>query len=294
MKLLAANINIRDNYLAFHHKSVYEYNVLEKKLFRLANAKEETWNELIPLKDDIVKFFKIELSKNINFIYLGEKLNKEFRNNDNPDRRNTLLLLVKYCSIVKTEINTKEALLLADKKRNLNYNEYRNLVYIYYTKVHEFLLKGKGYRYKSGIGTIYINRTQITGEGKKIDFHKTKLRKEELLSKGIKLYNKYEAAQYKANDLPYDGVDYRVWLRAPAYYGIKFINSKYFRTKYDFTPSNYIAPQYRTSNREELAFEVCKTNKDIFNLRCDLRVKIDVYLKRNPEKYMDFDRQFNN
>ena len=294
MRAPAADINIRDNYLSFHHKSIHEYNVLEKKLFRLKNAKAETWQELLPCEEDINKYLKISLSVNIDFIVLGEKLLKEFRKNDKPDRRNLLILLIKFCSIVKNEQDCKKAILIADKKRNLSFAQYREYVFRYYSKVHKVLLQGKAYRYMNGIGTLYIHRVQIEGEGRKIDFHKTKLRKEELQAKGVKLYNKWEADQHKALDLPYDGVDYRVWLRAPAYYGLRFVHSKYFNKEYDFVPISYIHQKYRDYTQEQLAFEICNNSEDIFDLQIDLRTKIAIYLKRNPERFVDFDRKFNN
>lgn len=294
MKAPAADINIRDNYLAFHHKSIHEHNVLEKKLIRLKNAKAETWQSLLSYEEEISKYFRIKLSVILDFVALGEKLSKEFRKNDNEERRKILILLVKFCSIVANEQNCIKELELSNKKQTLTFAEYRDFVFRYYTKVHKVLLQGKAYRYMNGIGTLYIHRVQIEGEGRKIDFHKTKLRKEELQAKGVKLYNKYEADQCKALDLPYDGVDYRVWLRAPAYYSLRFIHSKFFAKEYDFYPISYIHQKYRDYNQDQLAFEVCRNNEDIFDLQIDLRTKIAIYLKRNPERFVDFDRKFNN
>lgn len=294
MKAPAADINIRDNYLAFHHKSIHEHNVLEKKLIRLKNAKAETWQSLLSYKEEISKYFRIKLSVMLDFVALGEKLSKEFRKNDDGERRKILILLVKFCSIVVNEQNCIKELELSNKKQTLTFGEYRDFVFRYYTKVHKVLLQGKAYRYMNGIGTLYIHRVQIEGEGRKIDFHKTKLRKEELQAKGVKLYNKYEADQCKALDLPYDGVDYRVWLRAPAYYSLRFIHSKFFAKEYDFYPISYIHQKYRDYNQDQLAFEVCRNNEDIFDLQIDLRTKIAIYLKRNPERFVDFDRKFNN
>lgn len=294
MKAPAADINIRDNYLAFHHKSIHEHNVLEKKLIRLKNAKAETWQSLLSYEEEISKYFRIRLSVTLDFIALGEKLSKEFRKNDDGERRKILILLVKFCSIVANEQNCIKELELSNKKQTLTFGEYRDFVFRYYTKVHKVLLQGKAYRYMNGIGTLYIHRVQIEGEGRKIDFHKTKLRKEELQAKGVKLYNKFEADQCKALDLPYDGVDYRVWLRAPAYYSLRFIHSKYFAKEYDFYPISYIHQKYREYSQDQLAFEICENNEDIFDLQIDLRTKIAIYLKRNPERFIDFDRKFNN
>ena len=292
MQAPAADINIRDNYLSFHHKSIYEYNTLEKKLARLDAAKEKTWNDLIPRKEDIRDCFRITISNNIDYIKLGEQLNKEFRKNDNPNRRELLILLVKYCSIITNIKDTIAALNIANKKQNLSFSDYRQYVVTYYAKVHKFLLQGKAYRYNAGIGTLYVDRTQIKAEGKKIDFHKTKLRKEELLKQGVKLYNKYDAAKAELLGIPYDGVDYRVWLRAPAYYSLKFIHSKYFKKEYDFIPISYIHQKYRDYNQDQLAFEICENDEDIYNLQIDLRTKITIYLKRNPERYINFIRDY--
>lgn len=294
MQAPAADINIRDNYLSFHHKSIYEYNTLEKKLARLDIAKEKTWNDLISRKEDIRDFFKITISNNIDYIKLGEQLNKEFRKNDNSNRQELLILLIKYCSIITNIKDTIAALNIANKKQNLSFSDYRQYVVTYYAKVHKFLLQGKAYRYNAGIGTFYVDRTQIKGEGKKIDFHKTKLRKEELLKQGVKLYNKQDAEKALFLGLPYNGVDYRVWLRAPAYYSLKFIHSKYFKKEYDFIPVSYIHQKYRDYNQDQLAFEICENNEDIYNLQIDLRTKITIYLKRNPERYVNFIRDYNN
>lgn len=290
MQAPASDINIRDNYLSFHHKSIYEYNILEKKLARLDAAKEKTWNTLIPRKEDIRDYFKITISNNIDYIKLGEQLSKEFRKNDNSNRRELLILLIKYCSIITNIKNTIDDLNIANKKQNLSFNDYRQYIVTYYAKVHKFLLEGKAYRYNAGIGTLYVDRIQIKAEGKKIDFHKTKLRKEELLKQGVKLYNKQDATKAEFLGIPYDGIDYRVWLRAPAYYSLKFIHSKYFKKEYDFTPVSYIHQKYRDYTQEQLAFDLCKNNDDIFDLQIDLRTKIAIYLKRNPERYIDFDR----
>lgn len=294
MQAPAADINIRDNYLSFHHKSIYEYNILEKKLNRLNDAETETWKELLPRKENISEEFKIVISQNIDYISLGDKLYKEFRNNDNPARRELLMILIKYCSIIKNIAETKKQLALATKKKELGFADYRYIVFRYYSKVHEFLLKGKAYRYNSGIGTLYIDRTQIKGEGKKIDFHKTKLRKQELIKQGVKLYNQQDAIKATFLGIPYDGVDYRVWLRAPAFYSLKFIHSKFFKKEYDFQPINYIHQKYRGYNQDQLALEVCENNEDIYNLQIDLRTKIAIYLKRNPERYIDFQRSITN
>lgn len=294
MQAPASDINIRDNYLSFHHKSIYEYNTLEKKLARLDAAKEKTWNTLIPCKEDIRDYFKITISNNIDYIKLGEQLSKEFRKNDNSNRRELLILLIKYCSIITNIKNTIDDLNVANKKQNLSFSDYRQYIVTYYAKVHKFLLEGKAYRYNAGIGTLYIDRIQIKAEGKKIDFHKTKLRKEELLKQGVKLYNKQDATKAEFFGIPYDGIDYRVWLRAPAYYSLKFIHSKYFKKEYDFTPVSYIHQKYRDYTQEQLAFEICENNNDIYNLQIDLRTKIAIYLKRNPERFVDFDRKFNN
>ena len=293
MQAPAADINIRDNYLSFHHKSIYEYNILEKKLKSLNDAKDEVWQNLLPRKEDIQQHFKFTISNNIDFISLGEKLLKEFRTKDNDDRRELLILLIKYCSIITNISNTEKELKLADKKRNLNFSDYRYFVFRYYSKVHKFLLQGKAYRYNNGIGTLYIDRIQIKAEGKKIDFHKTKLRKEELLKQGVKLYNKQDAVKAEFLGIPYDGVDYRVWLRAPAYYSLKFIHSKYFKKEYDFAPISYIHQKYRDYNQDQLALEVCENDNDIYNLQIDLRTKIAIYLKRNPERYINFIRDYN-
>ena len=294
MQTPAADINIRDNYLSFHHKSIYEYNILEKKLKRLTAAKDNVWKDLLPRKEDILQYFKVEISEYTDFIRLGEKLYKEFRTKDNVERRELLILIIKYYSIITNINETKKQLELANKKRNLSFGDYRFYVFNYYSKVHKVLLEGKAYRYNNGIGTLYINRVQITGEGKKIDFHKTKLRKEELIKKGVKLYNHQEAAKAAFLGIPYDGVDYRVWLRAPAYYSLKFIHSKYFKSDYDFSPISYIHQKYREYNQEQLAFDVCENNNDIYNLQIDLRTKIAIYLKRNPERYINFQRDINN
>ena len=290
MKAPAADIDIRDQYLAFHHKSIYECNVLEKKIKRLEVAKEETWKALVPFKEDIATEFKVILNDKVDYILLGDKISKEFRKNDRPDRRNLLILLVKYCSIIKNETETNRQYEIATKKKSLSFVDYRYYVFKYYSKVHKFLLEGKAYRYRSGIGTLYIHRTQVVANGHKIDFHKTKLRKEELKAKGIKLYNKFEAQEAAVAGDAYDGVDYRVWLRTPAFYSLKFISSYYFRDAYDFTPVAYIHQKYREYNQESLAFELCKSNEDIYDLQVDLRTKIAIYLKRNPERYVDYDR----
>jgi len=292
MQAPAADINIRDNYLNFINKSVSEYNTLEKKAVRLLNTKKEAYEYLNPRKEDIYKYFDIILSERTDFVMLFDKVNKMFRKNDNPERRILLIQLVKYCNVCKLEIDIYKRLALVNKKKNLSFADYRDYVYKYYSKVHKFLLEGKGYKYMNKIGTLYIERVQIEGSGTKINFAATRKRKEELIAKGVKLYNRFEAQKAEQLGVEYDGVDYRVWLNVPALYKLKFINSRYFTQDYDFFPVDYIHAKYREFSQDQLAFEVCKTPDDVFNLRCDLRNKIAIYLKKYPERFIDLDRRY--
>lgn len=291
MKAPAADLDIRDNYLNFINKSKIEYNALKKKFARVVAAKQETYDVLFPCKEDIWYYFKLHITDETDFIALKDKvLGLVRKHDDNSDRRLLLIQLIKYCSICTTEQEVHNKLVVAEKKLSLSFTDYRYYVFKYYSKVHKFLLLGKGYKFSNGIGIVYLYRKQITGEGHKIDFHKTKLRKEELLKQGIKLYNKYEADRAAALGVPYNGIDYRVWLRKSAYYSIRFSHSRYFRKTYDFSPVSYIHQKYRDYSQDTMATELCKSNEDIYDLQIDLRTKLDVYLKRNPERYIDFER----
>ena len=139
---------------------------------------------------------------------------------------------------------------------------------------------------------MLINYYKIDNPTKqKIDFAATNKRKKELLEKGIKLYDEKEADWYRARNIPYDGVDYRVYIDKKFFYDINFVNSSIFGKKeLDYQRTEYVHAKFRGLSYQEIADKYCNDIDDIVNLNVDIKYKLNIYLYKYPEKHNNFVR----
>ena len=296
---MVPDIKIKDFYLRYVYNAKRDIENYNQTL----NSIEETINELhkyIEEHIDVIRDkFGIDLSK-----FEIEWINKEYNNTEYlykqvirlvkvlEDDRAVLIQLLKYCYKLKEKSNTKRLILIAEKRKDLSFKKYKELVNKYYMGVHKAVLEGFGYKYGGGIGTFIINYYKMDNPTKKtIDFAETNKRKRELIAKGLKPYDDKDAAWFKERGIPYDGVEYRVYLDRKFYYDFTFLESKVFKKKeLDYQRTEYVHLKLRGMSYQDMADQLCNTIDDIVNLNVDLKYKLNILLYKYPEKYLNFVR----
>jgi hypothetical protein len=301
---MTPDIDIKGYYLQFIYDAKTDIAEYNKSLDENKKIKEKLRDYLEINIDTIVNKLNIDLYKytkewnegvyNPSVGLYNEAL-KRFRTNSNSNNRNIIAQIIKYCHSLKNEYKYNKLINIANKRTKITFKEYRNYVSDYYTKVHQTVLEGMGYTFTNGIGTYLINYWKVPknskNKGKKIDFKATLAKKKELIEKGIKLYDDKEAAWYKARNIPYDAVDYRVYIDKPYYYEFTFINSKLFSNySLEYERIEYINKKFRGMGYEKVADTICHTLEDIYNLQVDLKVKLNILLYKDPTKYLNFVR----
>lgn len=297
---MTPDIKIKDFYLRYIHnakKELEDYiqlgQTIKESILSLYNTINE--NKILILETFNINLDNYE-SEYINMVYnesesLYFNVINKLKINVKEDS-SLLILLVKYCVKLKEEHKNKINIIIAEKKLKLTLANYKKIVNEYFLKVHKFVLEGYGYKFSNGIGTYLINYYKIDNPTKNaIDFAETNKRKKELLSKGYKLYDDREAAWYKARNIPYDGVEYRVYLDKKFYYDFTFINSKVFRKKeLDYQRTEYVHAKLRGMSYQEMADKLCNNVEDIIKLNVDIKYKLNILLYKYPEKYLNFVR----
>lgn len=298
------DVNLKSYYLQYISNANTDIIKYKESLSQTKEIKEELY-KYIEENIDIIKN-----EYNINLLsYNKEWLNKEYNtsetlynkviklvNNVKEDNnRISLIQLAKYCNILRTENKYNQLIILANTRKNIKISTYRNYVIKYYNKVHKAVLQGMGYKFSYGIGTYCINHWKIEpskmNSTKRIDFAATNIKKKELLDKGIKLYNDNEATWYKARNIPYDGVDYRVYKNESSFYEFTFIKSDIFtNSSLDYERSEYVSARHRGMSYKDMADKLCKTIEDVYNLQVDIRYKLNIIIYKNPNTYLNFIR----
>lgn len=297
---MTPDINLKDYYYNFINDSKRDIIKYNDKLKTLYIELEDIHKLLSDNSKQIYNDFKIDINNFDEFI--NKKYNEDnalfnsvikFKKNNDVNRM-LLISIYRYCSVIKQIHTAHIKINIANKRKDIKFSKFRELVTKYYNKVHEVILNGYGYKYGYGIGTYCINRWKVVGDARaktKIDFAATNKRKKELLAQGIKLYDDKIAEWYKARNIPYDGVDYRVYRSTDYYYDFTFIHSSILtRHSRDFERSEYVHAKYRGKSYQEIAEEFVKEDKDIYSLRLDLKYKLNILLYRNPNKYINFIR----
>ena len=298
------DINIKNFYLQFIYNAKNDINKYKEKLNLTIESKEKCYeyinNNKIILKDIFnidIESYEIEWNKKEYNTkeYLYNTVIKLLKNIDEHPNKIILLQVVKYCNLLRVEDRCNKMLLLVNKRKNIKFGEYRKYVTIYYNKVHKCVLQGMGYKFSYGIGIYVCNRWKYINKNSRnkfhIDYAATNARKKELLSKGVKLYDDKEAAWYKARNLPYNAVDYRVYKENTDWYEFTFIKSQIVKNgHYDYKRTEYLAAKYRGMSYTKIADELCKNEEDIYNLQVDIKYKLNILLYKEPTKYLNFIR----
>lgn len=177
----------------------------------------------------------------------------------------------------------------------LNFKQYTEILRVFYTEVHKhMILKGEGYVFEDMIGWTCINRCHIVKSTTRIDYKATKENKKKLLEEGKRLYNAEEAAWCKQNGLPYDGVDYRVYLNNEYCYEVPLIGCKLPNgSKYKLVGADYRGREIRGKHNDEL-ISMCNSKiENICELPLDLRTKLGLCNTVDKMLYLNFIRNEN-
>ena len=301
---MRADVNIKSYYLQFINNAISTYGKHRKTLAKSKEHKEE----LIKYLEENKVFYKYHLNIDLdayNIEWTSKKFDKEeslfkhtvklLKSESDTSNRSKIIQVIKYCHILKSIHSIQTKMDFSLKCKNMKFREFEEYVHTYYNKVNEVILRGDGYRFSNGIGTYVCNYWKfdltLSRKNKHLDRRATAIRKKELKDKGVKLYNANEAHWYKVRGIPYDGVDYRVYLDKDYFYEFTIIHSKLMpNSNVQFELVDTINKKFRGMSHQELAKKFVKTESDVHNIQVDPRVKLNLLNIHNPNIYLNFVR----
>lgn len=294
---MTADIKLKEYYSEYIAKAKTDCYSYTNKLKEL----EETKNDLeLYFKNNKQTINDISKEYNLNFDYTNMSLN-DFNNLyhnklskllvriDNPNHRQELIQISKYCRCMDNINDYKDKLDIANNRSIVSYTKYRQLVELYYNRVQRCLLEGFGYKFQHGLGIISINRWKSRNEHDRVNFAETRKAKLKLIAEGKKPWDNEEAKLYEAKGIPYDGIKYTVYDNNKIYYQLELQNSNVFndRTLKYYKEKN--TTTYRGMSYNDIA-NTCKSDEDIYNLKVDLMTKLQISLIKHPERFLKFVR----
>lgn len=301
---MSPDINLKNYYLQFIHNIKVDLHRYGEELKKVQDSKQNVYDYINENKETILNDFNINLDN-----YKEEWIDKKYNTSERlyqstlklsqivEEHPNRIMLfqIIKYCNLLRNEYKYYKLIELCNKRKDIKFGTYRKIVSNYYNEVHRCLLEGLGYKFSHGVGTYCINYWKLDKtnliKSNRIDYAATNAKKKELLAKGVKLYDDKEAAWYKARNIPYDGVDYRVFRLDDYFYEFVFIDSNICRpSNLEYQRSEYLATKYRGMSYTEIADNVCNNIDDIVNLQVDIRYKLNILLHKYPTKYLNFIR----
>ena len=201
--------------------------------------------------------------------------------------------LYDYALTLKNIKDLKNKIARLEKIANISYKDFNTTVVEFYKGVQKELIKnGKAYAFEGKLGWTCINRAKVIKRGakKRLNYVATKQNKERLLAEGKKLFNKEEADWCKANNIEYDGVDYRVYLDEEYLYEMPLLGCKLTNGKlYKLELTDYRGTSVRGKSNEDLRNEY-KTVDNILKLDLDTKTKLKICLQIDKILYYNFIR----
>lgn len=296
---MEVDIKAKDFYLNFIYNATEDIKKYEHKILELDLNINHSHNYLSDNIDNYKQYFNLDLTKYDEFNNkeynkgqaLYQQLLKLYDRSKSEDYKKYIIQGVKYCNLLNAKYKVLRLIELARRRKSITWQDYRQIIYNYYCKVHKCVLEGYGYRYCGGLGTLIIGYWKSFSKKRKIDYRKTSIRKKELLEKGIKLFDQKEKEWYDAHNIPYDGVDYRIYKDTTHHYVFEFINTNCVRyAPMQFKHTEYVSSKYKGKSATEIANEFIKDIEDIYNIQLDLGFKLNILLYLYPNKYLNFIR----
>lgn len=278
-----------------------------------ANIKEDTLQVIDKLKteinvdtEDIKNNLDVYKNKfNINLMDYDEFVNKRYttgkfnkmakglylNRNNNYELTGELYNLVKLSTKQKELKEYEEGLDVCNKIEGLNLKDFTNILKVFYTKVHEKMIKeGAGYVLEGNLGWLCINRCVIDKQRPMLDFNATKKREQELKAAGKKIWNKEEADWCAAKGIEYKAEDKRVFRNDACCYEIPIIGSTIKgRSSLRFTSAVYVGSSIKHQGYDDW-LKLVNNVDDALKLPLDIRKKLYMCLKLDKDLYIKFIR----
>lgn len=262
---------------------------LHEEVESVLNSYKESFNV------DVTKYKEYVENKYIDGTFLRLAKGMFINRSNNYELVSDLYTLYNLAKKQKDIFGIEKDIELYDKLLSLTLNQYNEILKTYYTQVQkELVLEGNGYALGNNIGWLCINRCHIERQAPHIDYAATKKRKEELRAAGKKIYNKEEAEWCKQNNIPYDAVDGRVFMRNEYCYEMPLLGCKLPNGgKYKFAITDYRHSSLRGKTNDDL-IKMCNNDiNKICNLPIDVRTKLNLCLKVDDTLYTKFIRNEN-
>lgn len=201
----------------------------------------------------------------------------------------------KLAKVQKDIYDIEKDIILYDKLLALPIMKYAELLKLYYTKVHEFMiLEGYGYAFEGNLGCICINRGKYAIDKRNIDYQATKERKAQLIAEGKRIYNKEEAEWCEKNGIEYDGVDCRVYQDLEYVYEVPLLYCRIPNgDAIKFTPADYRGHNIRGKSNKDILNETNGDKYKICQYDIDLKTKLNICLEADKTLYTKFIRNEN-
>lgn len=285
---MIADIILKDYYFSFVNSIKRDINIYQNEYNFYKESRVKQRDFLNDNGDKYKELFNIDVDDYDSMVERAERL---ILDETEPNRRFLLAQIIKLKNTNQKCREYSQMIAIAYKRKDIKYRDYEKYVFDYYDKVHKYMLQGFGYTYGFNIGTICICRWKIKDTGRfTLDYAATNQRKRELIDAGKKLYNANEAAWYKARNIPYDGIDYRIYKRDTHLYKFHIVDSKLFNNNaYTFTHANYINKKFKDMKFQEIC-DCCTTLDEICAMPIDVRYKLKMVLDKDPASYILFIR----
>lgn len=277
-----------------------QYNAALDKYEKLLVEEKALHSEVLHNADVYRKSFKIILTDYVEIVknkYIDGKFHSDAKGlflnkKQNYTATTPLYKLYKLSREQKELYDLKNNIDLWEKMLDLTLNDYKVILETFYNEVHKkLIIEGLGYVYEQPLGWVCINRCKIVpGARKVLNFQATKRNKERLLAEGKRLWNEQEAEYALKVGIPYDGVDYRVYLNEEAAYEVPIINCRVTKgEKVKLEPAaRRAAIQGRTD--EQVIADCDNDMNKVCELPIDIKRKLYLCLKINDILYLNFIR----
>ena len=277
--------------LAYEHElSEYEKNI--DYLHSILNASQYVLKRRFDIiLDTFVEFKDKVYNENEDLYNKAVKFAKIFEDEESIKLLNNL---IKYCNILKNIYICKKAIDNCDRRKNVPFATYKNLLRKYYHNVNAKALSGKGVRFSNGLGIFVVNyeKTDNWGGRKTIDFQATARAKKELLERGLRPYDKKEAEEYKRAGITYNGVECTIYKDARYRLSVDMIAPTAFRGgMLKIVPVNTIPANLRGISYQEFAERF--SEEELNNRNIYILTRAEVNLKRNPLNYLRYTHKMN-
>lgn len=294
--------DINDCYNHFISKAEDDKIAYKNELSESEKNVDYLYSLLIGWQDVIKSKFDIDLcdctevrnktyNENEDLYNKAVRLAKIFEDEESIKLLNTL---IKYCHVIKNVHLCKKAIDNCDRRKNVPFATYKNLLKKYYRNVNAKALSGKGVRFSNGLGIFVVNyeKTDNWSGRKTIDFQATARAKKELLEKGLKPYDKKEAEEYKRAGITYNGIECTIYKDARYRLSVDMIAPTAFRGgMLKIVPVNTIPANLRGISYQEFAERF--SEEELNNRNIYILTRAEVNLKRNPLNYLRYTHKMN-